>query len=46
MAEQKTKLMTELEREKEKLERDIRQLTTNKVHITICRDQVLSTSDC
>ena len=31
MAEKKTKLMTELEREKEKLERDIQQLTNNKV---------------
>ena len=31
IAEKKTKLMTELEREKEKLERDINQLTTNKV---------------
>ena len=31
MAENKTRLMTELEREKEKLEIDIQQLTTNKV---------------
>ena len=33
MTETKTKLMSELEKEKEKLEKDIQQLTTNKVSL-------------
>ena len=40
MTEMRTKLMSELEKEKEKLERDIQQLTTNKV--SICTSSSLS----